>query len=390
MIGLTGITAGTAIRRLLGEGQLYYNYGIGGERLLGAVMSGVFDPGITMAEAPVAGAIGVLEMLDYIESCKPTIQAQLIEITKENLIQMLPGGAEAAGGGRTLQPAEWFGLGTGAVAAYPLSQDFVYADSLRVWQDLGRGPELMTLTTDYTLNAPAGIVTFTANLPAAAAATSTSGLNPIVDMSVFPLEVDMNIQLDGGAVTPVVFVWAACFNGAQTAAEMELKIQALGGLFAAITVAYVGAAPDDYYLITGTTTGAAMSVVITSGGANSCTDELELGLVDGGTEAPGDDAANVTAEYDYDSSDGVATYAFITANPIAATDYATNIAWVGRCPDQPARDLVIMIHNALPIVMDSWTLEEKGHIGVSVTFRGSVSEAAPQVLPFEIRRPIPA
>jgi len=390
MIGLTGITAGTAIRRLLGEGQLYYNYGLGTQRLLGAVMAGVFDPGITMAEAPVAGALGVLEMLDYIESCKPTIQAQLIEITKENLIQMLPGGAEAAGGGRTLQPAEWFGLGTGAVAAYPLSNDFVYADSLRVWEDLGRGPVLMTLTTDYALNAAAGIVTFVANLPAAGPATSTSGLNPVTDMSLHALEVDMNIQLDGGAVTPVAFVWAATFNGAQVAAEMETKIQALGGLFAAITVAYVGVAPTDYYVVTGSTVGAAMSVVITSGGVNSCTDELELGLVDGGTEAPGDDAANVTAEYDYDSSDGVATYAVITANPIAAADYATNIAWLGRCADQPAEELIIMIHNALPIAMDAWTLEEKGHIGVQVTFRGSVSGALPQALPFEIRRPIPA
>lgn len=390
MQGLTGIAAGTAARRLLGEGQLWYNYGVAGARLLGAVRSGVFDPGITLGRGDIAGAIGALKATDHIESCEPTIQAMLLEITKENLIQMLPGGAEAAVGSRELVPAEWLGLGDGATAIYPLEEDNIWADTLRIWGDVGFGPVLKVLTTDYTVVAATGVVTFTANVPAAVEGTSTSGLNPSIDMTGDLLEVDMMIAVDGGVATPVVFAWAGINTGNLVAGELQGKIQALGGAFAAVTVAYVGAPPNDYYLVTSGTTGSTSAVIITSGGANSCTDELKLGVVDGGTEAFGGDAEELTAEYHYDPSDGVATHDVVTANPIVAADYADNIAWLGRCADQSAEDLIILISNALPITMSSWTLEEKGFIGVEVTFRGSVSEAEPQVLPFEIRRPVPA
>ena len=395
MIGMTGVTADTTARRLLGEGVLYANYGEVGERVLGAVTQGQWDPGIELAEGAVSGTLGVLKGMDYIVSCKPTLQATLLEITKENLIASLPGGAEAAGGSRTLIASEWFGLGTGAVAIYPLTHDFVWDGSLRIWQELGRGPELMSegALLDYTVNYTTGVVTFTANLPAAAEAYSRSAFNPLLDMTTVPAEVNAVIQLDGGPPTPVVFAWAGCTTGALTAAQIQAAIQALGGLFAAVTCTYVAGVPgvSNYYQITGSTVGAAMSVVITSGGANSATEELKLGVAEGGTEAPGDDAANVTAEYSYDASDGVATHATVTANPIAeATDYLTNVAWLGRCADQPAEELVIVVKNALATSMAPWTLEEKGAIGLQVTFRGSVTGAAPQELPFEIRRPVPA
>ena len=398
MIGLTGVTANTTRRRLLGEGASYINYGEVGERLLGAVTQGEFDPGITLAEGAVAGTLGSLKGMDYIESCKPTLQMTLLEITKENLEAALVGGAIAAPGvgSRTHQEAEWFGLGTGAIAIYPLQQDYVWNGTLQIWQELGRGPELMAegALLDYTVNYVTGVVTFTANLPAAAEATSRSGFAPVLDMvTLFPAEVDAVIQLDGGPPTPVVFAWAGCTTGILTAAQIQAAIQALAGLFAAVTCVYVAGVPgvSDYYEITGSTVGAAMSVVITDGGVNSATQELKLGVADGGTEAPGDDAANVTADYEYDPGDGAVTHDVITSNPIdEATDYFTNVAWVGRCADQPAEEMIIIVKNALPIAFAPWTLEDKGAIGMQVTFRGSVTGAMPQVLPFEIRRPVPA
>jgi len=395
MIGLTGVTANTTRRRLLGEGASYINYGEVGERLLGAVTQGEFDPGITLAEGAVAGTLGSLKGMDYIESCKPTLQMTLLEITKENLEAALVGGAIAAPGvgSRTHQEAEWFGLGTGAVAIYPLEQDYVWDGTLLIWRDVGRGPVLLSegALLDYTVNYATGVVTFTGNLPAATEGTSTSGLNPSIDMTATPLEVDAMVAVDGAAAVPVVFAWAGCNTGILVAAQLQAAIQALGGAFAAVTVTYNGAPPNDYYLITSGITGIASAFIVTTGGANSCTEELNLGVLDGGTEVPGDNAANVTADYEYDPGDGAVTHDVITANPIdEAVDYVTNVAWLGRCADQPAEEMIIVVKNALPIAFAPLTLEDKGAIGLQVTFRGSVTGAMPQVLPFEIRRPVPA
>ena len=395
MPGLTGVTANTAARRLLGEGVAYANYGEVGERLLGAVTQGQWDPGIELAEGAVAGTLGVLKGMDYIVSCKPTLQMTLLEITEENLIASLPGGASAGAGSHTLVPSEWLGLGDAAETVFPLEQDYVWDGSLRIWGDVGHGPVLLTegVAADYTVVYATGVVTFLAAPPIAAEAYSRSGFAPTLDMTAFPAEVDAVIQLDGGPPTPVVFAWAGCTTGALTAAQIQAAIQALAGLFGAVTCTYVAGVPgvSDYYQITGSTTGAAMSVVITDGGANSCTDELLLGIADGGTEVLGGDAQELTAEYHYDASDGVATHETITANDIAeATDYLTNVAWLGRCVDQPAEELIIIVKNAIPTVMAPWTLEEKGAIGLQTTWRGSVDGATPQELPFEIRRPVPA
>ena len=391
-MGLTGVSAATAASRLLGEGMLYMNYGEVGERLLGATQQGQWDPGIELGQDEIAGTLGVLVGTDRIQSCKPTIQATLIEVTTENLVAMLPGGADVAMTTRARAEGEWLGLGDGIVVAFNLDEDNIYADTLRIWEDVGFGPVLLTETTDYTVVAATGVVTFVAAPPAAVEATSVSGLAPSIDMTGDLLEVDMVIQLDGGAPTPVVFAWAGMNTGVLIAGEIQAKIQALGGLFAAVTCTYTPAVPgvSDYYTITGSTTGAAMSVVITSGGLNSCTEELKLGVAEGGTENFGGDAANLTANYHYDPQDGVQTHDRITVDGIVAADYLLNVAWLGRCADQTAEELIITILNPLPIEMAAWTLEGKGAIGVQVTFRGSVSGTAPQTLPFTIDRPLPA
>ena len=116
---------------------------------------------------------------------------------------------------------------------------------------------------------------------------SQSDLAPVTDMTTVPAEVDMIIVVDGGAATPVVFAWAGCVNGGLVAAEMQLKIQALGAEFAAATVAYVGVAPDDYYEISSGTFGRASDVIVTDGAPNNCADDLKLGIANDGYERTG-------------------------------------------------------------------------------------------------------
>ncbi len=388
MIGKTGITADTTKRRLLGEGALYLNYGEAGQRLLGAVTQGEFNPGITMAEGAVAGAIGVLKGMDYIESCKPTLQATLLELTTENLVAMLPGGGSVVGTTRAHQIAEYLGLGDGVDVTFSLQNDYVYAGA-KIYKDLGLGPVLMVETTEYSVALATGIVTFVTAPPAAAEGYSKSALNPSIDMTAHAAAVNGIVSVDGGVPTAVTFAWAGCTTGALVAAQIQSAIQALGGDFAAVTCTYVGAPTTNYYLIKSGTTGILSLFVCTDAGANNAMVWLKLGLPNGGTEAAGTEAAKLTADYIYDPQNGATTHDVVSVDEVEeATSYATNVAWLGRTADNPTEDLIIIVKNALPIEMGAWTLEEKGNIGVQATFRGSVTGAAPQTLPFEIRRPI--
>lgn len=121
---------------------------------------------------------------------------------------------------------------------------------------------------------------------------SQGGVNPVTDMSASG-DVDMIIAVDGGAPQAVVFDWTdyrhawGSDSGNLVAIEMQYKIQALGGAFAAVTVVYVGTPPADYYLVTSGTSGPASAVVIANGAPNNCADDLKLGLANGGVEVVG-------------------------------------------------------------------------------------------------------
>lgn len=391
MQGKTGVTADTAKRRLLGEGTMWIDYGEAGARKLGAVTQGQWDPGITLAQGAVAGTIGILLGTDYIESCIPTLQATLLEVTTENLKVAFPGGAEVAGTTRAHKSAEWFGLGDGGTTVYPLEEDNVYDGSLSVWWDLGWGPVLLTegATEDYQVNYATGVVTFNANVPAASAGTSRSAVAPVLDMTAHSGDVNGIVAIDGAAPVAVVYDWTGCTTGALTAAQIQVQ---LNNAVAGTTCVYVANVPgvSDYYLATSPTTGVTSIVEFTSGVPNDAHVHLKLGVGEGGTETYGNDAANLTADYQYDPQDGAQTHDVITVDAITEADYHKNVAWLGKTADQPVEDLIIIVHNPIATEMAAWTLEEKGNVGVQVTFRGSVTGAAPQTLPFAVRRPLPA
>lgn len=401
MTMLSGVTVDTTRRRLLGEGVLYKNYGVAGEARLGAVTQGEWDPGIELAEGVVAGAIGVLKGMDHIASCKPTLQMTLLELTAENLAMSLPGGeiAGAGVGSRVLRPSEWLGLGDGIETVFPLEEDYVWPGSLRIWGDVGFGPVLMTESPpapgapeDYSVDYPLGDVTFVVAPPAAVEGTSRSGLAPILDMeTAHATDVDGMVAMDGGPATPVLFDWTGCVTGALIATQIQAALVAAG--FAGAICVYVPNVPgtSDYYLITSPTAGAVSQVICTTGGADDAFHWLKLGTLEGGTEVFGGDAMELTTQYHFDPGDGLVTHDVITSHPIdEATDYITNLAWLGRCADQPAEEMIIIVKEAFPIASAPMPLEVKGAVLLQVTFRGSVTGAAPQELPFEIRRPVPA
>lgn len=127
-----------------------------------------------------------------------------------------------------------------------------------------------------------------------AAATSVSGASPSTDISG-ETDTKFNISVDGDAAEEVTLDVSSKNSGALIAAEMQTKIQALGGNKASVTVAYT-----TVYTITSPTYGTDSSVVITPASSGSITEELKIGEADGGTETAGTgdvaDASAATAQ----------------------------------------------------------------------------------------------
>lgn len=120
------------------------------------------------------------------------------------------------------------------------------------------------------------------------AGMSKGGVAPSTDMSASG-DTKLKIQVDAEASpTEVTFAWAGCTTGPLVAAEMQTKIRALGGAYAAVTVVYVpDAGVSDYYLVTSGTVGITSKVVIMDGATLNCADDLKLGIANGGTETLG-------------------------------------------------------------------------------------------------------
>jgi hypothetical protein len=131
------------------------------------------------------------------------------------------------------------------------------------------------------------------------AGQSVSGASPSTDISG---ETDNKfmISVDGDEAEEVALeIGAGLSSGAAIAAEMESKIQALGGNKAGVTVDYDSTAAGKYAVVS-PTFGTNSSVVITPAASGNITEELKLGTADDGVETVGTgdvaDASAATAE----------------------------------------------------------------------------------------------
>ncbi len=114
----------------------------------------------------------------------------------------------------------------------------------------------------------------------AGAGTSTSGANPSTAAIVAGAD-SFQISVDGDTTGPhTVTLTAGTAGGAAIAADMQTQIQALGGVYAAVTVSYT----DNRYVITSGTTGENSEVEITAAAANDISAALKIGKENGGTE----------------------------------------------------------------------------------------------------------
>ena len=103
--------------------------------------------------------------------------------------------------------------------------------------------------------------------------------------NTFKIAVDSDVTLY--PTTPnyqtVTLTTAGMNTGTKIAAEMQSKIRALGGKYAAVTVVLTA----NGYLITSGTTGSNSKVRITDGSSNNVADNLKIGAINGAVDTDG-------------------------------------------------------------------------------------------------------
>lgn len=111
--------------------------------------------------------------------------------------------------------------------------------------------------------------------------TLTSGATPATSLPSYWYK--LNISVDYSAFNIVTLDYTQCTTGATTAAEMQTKIRALGGVFSNITVTYT----NSVYVITSGTKGNASQVRMINAGSNDATVTLKLNAENGATVTDG-------------------------------------------------------------------------------------------------------
>ena len=180
-------------------------------------------------------------------------------------------------------------------------------------------------------------ITFTAG-------TSLSGTTPSLDISG-GADSKFKIQVDGDTAEEVTLDLTAgggINTGAKIAAEMQTKIRALGGRKAAVTVSHNNAG-NAKYLITSAMLGTQSAIVITRATGSNVTEELKIGVADGGTEAIGLSLSSAIANAA--AVTGAEMVALINANTtaITATYAATKIVLTS---DTTGKDSSIVMGNS--------------------------------------------
>ncbi len=180
---------------------------------------------------------------------------------------------------------------------------------------------------NFTAVGSGGTLIFTPDAEAAetftftfAAGASISGASPSTNITA-ETDTKLNVSVDGSAAQEITLVLAGLNSGALIAAAIEAAIQALGGVFAAVTCDYNVTVAGKYTIASGTQ-GTGSSVVITAPTAGSLTEELKLGIAAGGNETTGTgpcvNSAAVTAQE-------IATLINLTAVNLTASAVSGNV-----------------------------------------------------------------
>lgn len=158
-----------------------------------------------------------------------------------------------------------------------------------------------------------------ANLPG----YEVSGPSPSTNISAGPgttFQIAADADVGTGTYHAVTLTLTSLTTGAAIATAMQTAIQALGGIYAAVTVAYT-----TVYTVTSGTTGINSALCVIAGASNDVAAALKLGIANGATDVNGWPGHSITCVVEGGASTDVATAIWAHKGPGCLANGTTSV-----------------------------------------------------------------
>src|SRR5690625_6177012 len=152
-VARSGFRADSYKKIVVGPGAVMLNYGLPGERLLGATRGGnTFNPGVTYRDIEADKAYGMVKGLRLIDDIQPQIVSNLLELGADNLKIAIPGLRTYAGSGTASVVAFYAGSGDGTEVEFGLGHPDVVPTTVRVYVN-----SVLVPAGDYVVRNPGDV-----------------------------------------------------------------------------------------------------------------------------------------------------------------------------------------------------------------------------------------
>lgn len=418
MVVKSGLSGDTAKRILVDAGAVYLNYGLPGERLLGATRGGnEFNPGRTLKDVEVDGVKGSTKGLRRVTEVRPQLTCNLIELSLDNLVKAIAGANQAEAAKQVPIEAEYVGEGDDTTVLFSLDHgsivrntEKIYINGVQKTRSIKYGSRFVGGNALNNKEFETGYGNWTKGHANDAIAVVTGGKSGNC------------LKYTGSADSVVGFLTLPGGNGAQLTNlvvgqhyRLQIAITKLAGTFTpTITVscddgskaAIAATSAWIVHVIEFTATGTDASITLVGSIAPTAADNLyvdflELERVDGHyvinwdkgevifATAPLDNDPGpleyITASYTY-ATGAAATHDVITGGEIDDTDYIDNVALIGNISgkDEP---VICIVKNALVDAGLSLATAPRDESVPSIVFTGHFDPDNPDDEPWEVRYP---
>jgi len=414
----SGLNADTPGRIFVDAGAVYLNYGLPGERLLGATRGGnEFNLNREIRDIEVDGVRGSVKGLRRRTICRPQITCNLIELSLDNLLKAIAGANSAETKATAVVGAEYLGVGSAAIDEFTVDHYPVVAKSEKVYIDgvlktRGEKSEELfignnaTNNKDFTTDIGDWNELTGGTLTSAVGGQSGNGGKYVVGASPSTNLLKLDDAL-GTVLTYLevgkkyrIIVYAkkgAAWAGGVVTVKCDGQSQELPDLTADFVMTVF-----DFTAI-----GTDATITIDCASAPTVADELwidTLGFVQFSGDytivnttgvitfnledvptLPNATAEVVTVSYSYETGDP-ATHDTITGGDIEDSDYIDNVALVGTISGK-AQDVICIVKNALADTGFSLATAPRDEAVPSIVFTGHYDPADPDTEPWDIRYP---
>jgi len=414
----SGLNVDTPDRIFVDAGEVYLNYGLPSERLLGATRGGnEFNLNKEIRDIEVDGVRGSVKGLRRRTVCRPQITCNLIELSLDNLLKAIAGANSEETKATAVVDAEYLGVGSAEIDEFTPAHQPIVAKSEKVYIDgvlkeRGTKSEELFVGNNAVNNKAfttdigdwdaltGGVLTSETGGQAGNGGKYVVGASP--STSLLKLDDALGTVLTylevGKKYRIIVYAKkGAAWGGGVVTIKCDGQSKELPDLSTEFVMTVF-----DF-----TATGTDATITIDCASAPTQNDELwidTLGFVqfsgdytivnstgvitfnlEDVPKAPNATAEVVTASYTYETGDP-ATHDTITGGDIEDSDYIDNVALVGTISGK-GDDVICIVKNALADTGFSLSTAPRDEAVPSIVFTGHYDPADPDTEPWDIKYP---